>query len=622
MAGLSPDLWAPFMMVSTVLHDSDWHTRTASFSLFGVGRLRQQISPKHAEAELTALTRQLEQLDPKNNQNFVAAVFPSTMIPTPFRGFVTAFTAILMGAVFLVLLIVCANAANLTLARTIARRHELAVRTSLGASRNRLIRHLLTESLLVALMGGGAGLLLTIVVTPLLLRLVPATLPLRPEVSIDFRVLAFTAIVSMITGLVFGLVPAWRGAKLEPSSALKDNTAAASSGRSRLTGALVVAQMAVCLVLLISASLCLRSLFNAQNVQLGFSLDHRVTGEVGLKDFGYSQREIDRFNSQMIEKLSALPEFQSVSFADYLPLDARYLGITFNVDGHEPPPGQSGYNLQTFDVGPGYFGAMGTILLRGREFASFDREGAPQVAIINRAMADQFWPGQNPIGLRIFEGKPGQGDTYEIVGVVETGKYRTLGETSRAVVFRCRLQHPGHRTTFVAHIRGDPQPALKAIRDEAQQIDPRLSISRLVTLEQHLGLALFPARTTGLLFGVLGAVALLLAVSGLFAVIAYSVSRRTREIGIRMALGAQHRDVLAMVLRQGILLAAWGVLIGLAGAIATSRVLRGLLYGISPLDPCSFAGVPLALIAAALLACWLPARRAAKLDPNVALRYE
>jgi predicted permease len=265
---------------------------------------------------------------------------------------------------------------------------------------------------------------------------------------------------------------------------------------------------------------------------------------------------------------------------------------------------------------------MGTALLRGREFASLDREGAPHVTIINQTMAEQFWPGQDPIGHRLMEGGPGTGTAYEIVGVVETGKYRTLGEVPRPAIFRSRLQHDGPRSTFVASVGSDSQGALAAIRNVVQELDPRLALSRLGTLEQHLTLALFPVRTTGLLLGIVGSVALVLAVSGLFGVIAYSVSQRTREFGIRMALGAQRREIGKMVLRQGLKLAAAGVLAGLGGALAATRLLVGVLFGVSPSDPWTFVAVPLLLLFVAGLASWLPARHATRVDPMEALRYE
>jgi predicted permease len=406
------------------------------------------------------------------------------------------------------------------------------------------------------------------------------------------------------------------------ASALKDDWQAGGARRSRFASALIVGQIAICLVLLIASSLCLRSLFNAQNVRLGFHIEDRVTAEVNLKDYGYSAEQMKQFNDAFLERVAALPGIQSVSIADYLPLDARYLGITYNAEGREPPPEQEGHTLQTFDVGAGYFATMGTVLLRGREFAASDREGAAPVAIINQTMADQFWPGQDAVGRRLFEGKPGKGDSYEIVGVVENGKYRTLGEHSRPVVFRSRFQHPRPRSTFVAHVRGDSQAALGAIREVTRSLDSRLSLSRLETLVRHLALALFPARATGLLFSVFGLVGLLLAVSGLFGVIAYSVSQRTREIGVRVALGASRRNVVRMVLGQGLKLAGLGIGAGLVAALAATRLLRGLLYGVSPLDPATFVAVPLLLVTVSMLACLLPARRAARVDPMEALRHE
>jgi predicted permease len=622
LAGLSPDIWAPFMMASSVLHDPEWHTRTGSYSLFGIGRLRSGIKPAQAEAELTGLTRQLEQIDPQHHKNSAAAVFPNTMVPAPFRGFVGSFTAILMGAVFMVLLIACANAANLMLARAVARRREMAVKASLGASRPRLIRQFLTESVIIGLLGGGLGLLMTVWFVPVLMRLTPPTLPIRPEIGLDARVFFFTAVISVLTGIIFGLAPAWQGTRVNLASALKEESLTIGAKRSRFASALIVAQLSVCLVLLISGALCVRSLLNAQNVNLGFKLKDRVTAEVNLKDYNYSEQQVQHFNEAFLERFSALPGVESAALADYLPLDTRYLGITYQIEGHEPLAGENGFTLETFNVGPRFFATMGTTLLRGREFLDGDRADSPAVIIINQAMAEKFWPGQNPIGRRLTNGKPGEGTAYEIVGVVETGKYRTLGEEPHPAVFRCRLQEGGKRSTFVAHVRGDPKKVMTGMQKVVQELDARLALSRLGTMEQHLALALFPARTTGLLFAVLGAVAMLLAVSGLFGVITYSVSQRTREIGVRMALGAKQADVLKMVLQQGVKLAGAGILIGLAGAFAATRLMRNLLYGIGATDPATFCLISLLLATVALIACWLPARRAAKVAPMEALRYE
>jgi predicted permease len=306
LAGISPDFWAPFMMASSVLHDPEWHMRKGAFSLFGVGRLKPGVSAVEAEAELTALIRQLEQMDPIHHRETTAALFPTTMIPTPFRGFVSAFVAGLMAAVFMVLLIACANAANLMLARSVSRRREMAVRASVGASRGRLMQQLLTEAVLVALLGGGFGLLLTNWFVPLLLLLTPPTLPVRPEIQLDVRVLAFTALVSLVTGILFGCAPAWQGARQDLVSVLKHESSGGSAKRSRFAVSLVIGQVAICLVLLVAGGLCLRSLFNAQNVAIGFKVQNRVTAEVNLKDYGYSPEQVSQFNERFIERVAGL----------------------------------------------------------------------------------------------------------------------------------------------------------------------------------------------------------------------------------------------------------------------------------------------------------------------------
>ena len=297
LATLSPDLWAPFMMASSVLHDPEWHTRTGAFSHFGIGRLNPGVSVMQAEAELTALTRQLEETDPIHHKGFAAAIFPSTMVPTPFRGFVKAFAAVLMAAVFMVLLIACANAANLMLARAVSRRREVAVRASIGASRSRLMRQLLIESMLLALLAGGVGLLLTSWLGAALMQLIPPTLPIRPEFSLDRWVLAFTTLISLLTAILFGLVPAWQGTKVDLASVLKDESPTGTK-HSRFADVLVAGQVAVCLVLLIAGALCLRSLFNAQRVNLGFDAQNKVTAEVNLKDYGYSTEQVEQFNAR------------------------------------------------------------------------------------------------------------------------------------------------------------------------------------------------------------------------------------------------------------------------------------------------------------------------------------
>jgi predicted permease len=621
LAGVAPDLWVPFMMVPEVAHEPEWLTRTDSHSVIGLGRLKPGVNRVQAAADLTALSHRFQEEIRGRKPEDGAVLTPSLMVPVPLRGFVRAFTATFMSAVFLVLLIACANAANLQLARATARRQEMAVRSALGAARGRLIRQLLTESVLLAAAGGALGLLLSMWLAQLMVRLVPTHLPLRFALTLDWRVLSFTAVVSVATGIIFGLAPAFRGTRPDMTSALKDETRGTAARRSRLANALIVGQMSLCLVLLLAATLCLRSLFNARAFDPGFEIKDRVTAGFNLNDFGYSPAEAQEFQARLLSRVQTLPSVRSAAWAAYLPLGTERNNGTFQLDGQEPGTEQSGF-FERFSVGPGYFTTLGTTLLQGREFTGVDREGAPRVAIINEAAAGRYWPGANPIGRRLYIGEARAENAREIVGVVQTGRYRTLGEDPKPAFFECFLQDAPSRATLVAHIQSDPESVLAAIRDATRELDARLALTSASTLDRHLTLALFPVRTSGMLLGVLGIVALVLAGSGLFGVIAYSVSQRTREVGIRMALGAQRGAVQRLVLRQGMKLAGIGIGIGLLGALAATRLLRNLLFGISPTDPATFLALPLLLLGVAWAACWVPARRAAKMDPMAALRTE
>ncbi|MBX3744797.1 MAG: ABC transporter permease [Verrucomicrobiae bacterium] len=621
MAGINPDLWVPFMMVPAVSHNATWLTRTDSHSVIGLGRLKPGVNEAQAGADLTALTHRFQEEIKGRKPEDGAVLTPFLMVPVPLRGFVRAFTATLTGAVLLVLLIACANAANLQLARGAARRKEMAVRSALGAGRSRLIRQLLTESVLLAAAGGGLGLLLSVWLANLIVGLVPTSLPLRLDMTPDWRVLTFTAVVSLATGILFGLAPAFRGTRQDVASALKDESRGTAGRRSRLANALIVGQMALCLVLLLGATLCLRSLFKARALDPGFEVKNRVTAGLNLNDFGYSAAQAEEFYARLLSRVQTLPGVRAAAWTRHLPLGTAMNNGSFPLDEQEPGAARSGF-FERFGVGPGYFATLGTSLLQGREFTAADREGAPRVAIINEAAATRFWPGQNPIGRRLYVGDVNAENVREIVGVVQTGRYRTLGEDPKPAFFECFLQGVPLHATLVAHVRGDPRPVLAAIRGATQELDSRLALTTATTLEQHLTLALFPVRTSGMLLGVLGIVALVLAVSGLFGVIAYSVSQRTREVGIRMALGARRSDVQRLVLRQGMRLAGAGIVVGLPGALATTQWLRSLLFGISPTDPLTFLSIPLLLLAVAWSACWLPARRAARVDPMVALRAE
>ena len=620
MAGIAPDVWLPLMMAPQILHDPEWLTREGSFSLLSIGRLKAGVPPSQAQGELNLLARQFSK-NYVHNRNLEAAVFPATLVPGPFRGFVGAFTGVLMAVVIIVLLIACANAANFLLAQATTRRREMAIRSALGASRRRVIQQALTESTLLALLGGGAGTVLALWVNPLLLSLRPPNLPVRLDVPFDIRVLGFTAIISLATGIIFGLIPALRSTRLDLAPTLKDEVQGGYR-RSRLRNGLMISQVALCLLLLVGGGLCLRSLWNAQSIDTGFQVQNRIAAKLDLKSLDYSSERGKRFYQDWIERVAALPGVQSVSIASYLPLETTSLTIGVQIPGQQPPAGQDSFHISTMDVGPDFFKTLGTPVMRGREFQRQDDENAPRVIVINEAMAERFWPGENPIGQRVVEGDLAKDQSYEVVGVVKSGKYRTLSESPRPVLFRSFLQAYRAKATLVAHTNADAGQLLKAVREEVQRLDPNLALIESGTLKAHLAFALFPAQVTGLLLGAFGLLALLLAVVGLSGVIAYSVAQRTREIGIRMALGAQGQDVLRLVVGQGVSLSLIGIVLGLGAAVALTRFLSSFLYQIEPTDPATFLIVSVLMAVVSLLACYFPARRATRVDPMIALRRE
>ncbi|HLY60124.1 MAG TPA: ABC transporter permease [Terriglobia bacterium] len=617
-AGIQPDFWAPLAMTAAFTHDPGFLTNHDITWLFGAGRLKPGETLLQAQADLSVLSHQLQKSFPQSNKDKEAAIFPVTLVPGPFRGYVAAFTGILMAVVGLVLLIACANAANLLLAQASSRRRETAIRTALGAGRGRLIRQTLVESTLVAFLGGCLAFLLASWIAPALLTLTPPSLPIKLTVPLDWRVLAFTLAVSLVTGIIFGIAPAFRAARVDIIPVLKDEGGIGGYRRSRLRSVLVVAQISVCLVLLVSAGLCVRSLLNAQSINPGFDTQHVLMAELDPGSLGYSESKGRAFYRELIARIEAVPGVKSVSTTGYLPLNTNQ-DMTEAGPERQTDPTQGLPAINTTDVGPGYFSTMGIPLLQGREFTAQDGAGSPGVAIVNEAMAKKFWPGENPVGQRLKLGKTG---SVEIVGVAETGKYRTLSEDALPFFYRPILQNYHPALTLVVRAAGDPQILMPAARREIQTLDPNVVPFDMETMKEYMALPLFPAHTTGILLGAFGFLALVLAMGGLYGVMAYAVSQRTHEIGVRMALGAARRDVVRLVVGQGLFLTLIGIGIGLAGAFAATQVLSSLLFGISATDPVTFVGVPIILTIVALAASYIPARRATKVDPMVALRYE
>jgi predicted permease len=624
VVGFSPDVWTPLAMHRTVSPGLDLNERRMHW-LLGVGRLKPGVTPRQAGADLAILGKQLARDYPDTNKNLMPDPVAVELVPAPFRGVAGGISAVLLAVVALVLLIACANVANLLLAKASSRRREVAVRIALGANRRRLIQQMLTESVLIAGMAGAVGLLLSFWAAPLLLSLMPASVPLVVDVSPDVRVLAFTVLASIATGLVFGLAPAVRQSTLNQVDNLKDGAVHGGSSRSRLRNALVVAQVSACVVLLVGASLCLRSLLNARSIDPGFETHNTVAAGLNVETFGYDEARGRAFYARLLEHVRALPGVRAASLTDHLPLGQTMRMQAIEIagyDGPRAPSGMPGLPIDMALVGPDYFEAMGIAVLSGRSFKDTDDVNGPPVIMINQQMADRFWPHQNPIGQFVNIMGPRDSRTHaEIIGVVKTGKYQSLGEQAKSFFYRPLLQdyEPGVqlivRTTSAT-------PILDALRHEVRALDSRMALVGVETLEQHMQLPLFPARAAGLLLGLFGALALTLAVVGLYSVMSYSVSQRTREIGVRMALGARRSDVVRLILGQGLRLTVVGMCIGVVGSLAVTWVLRSVLYGITATDPISFLAVAAGLTLVALAASYIPARWATRVDPMRALRTE
>ena len=615
LVATEPDFWAPLATQDLFTHDKARMKDRNGYWLIVLGRLGPGMDRVKAQAEMHVMAHQLELDHPETNKNIDATVYSATLVPGPYRGYVSAFTGMLQAVFVLVLLIACANAASLLLARAQGRVREMAVRSALGAGRGRLIRQMLVESLLLSSIAGMGGVMLAWWMARMLLGLKPASLPIALEVPMDWRVLLFALLVSLATGVIFGLIPALRSAAVDAVPVLKEEGQTGGLRKSRLRNMLLIGEIAACVVLLAGATLCVRSLLHANSIDPGFDTQHIAIAALDPGSLGYTPEKVSAFYRQLMEHVRALPGVVSASYADYLPLGTseEVTSVTRHV-GKDPDKSR----VDVFRVDPGYFSTMGITLLRGRDFTQKESDSAEPVAVVvNEVQARQLWPGQDPIGKRLVVGDAKA--TSEVIGVAKAGKYRTLGEGPVAVVYRGTL--PPSRT-LVIRTSGDARSLLAPVRREVEVVDPMMAATDLETIGEYMAFPLFPARTLGLLLGASGIFAVLLTAIGLFGVIAYVVSQRTREIGVRMALGARQTDVLKLVMRQGLQVTSIGLCIGLAAAFAAARLLAPLLYGIGANDPATLAGVAIGVTAVSMLACYVPARRAMRVDPAIALRYE
>ena len=591
-----------------------------------LARLKPGVTLEQARSEMEALARRQQEQYPEANTGIGVKLIS---YKEQVVGNTRPILLLLLGAVGFVLLIACANVANLLLARAAGRRKEMAVRSALGAGRRRVIRQLLTESVLLALVGGGLGLLLALWGINLLVALQPANIPRLAELRIDRGVLLFASALSLLTGIAFGIAPALQATRLDLNDALKEGGKGTGEGgsRQRLRSILIVSEIALSLVLLIGAGLTIKSFWRLIQVDPGFNPEHTLTMVVTLPTTRYADagRQV-AFFQQAVERVSNLPGVDAAGVTTDIPLFGGN-STGFNVEGDPPyAPGQRPL-VEYRSVSPGYFRAMGIPLLRGRTFTEQDRGDAPGVVIINETLARRYFPGADPLGKRL--GFSGPTDWREIVGVARDTRNYGLDEEVKPEAYMPYTQSaPGYLAgsisgmILVARTASDPQGMSAAVKREVQGLDSNLPVYNIKTMEQHLAESTAQRRFNMLLLTVFAGVAVLLAVFGLYGVMSYMVSQRTREIGLRMALGAQARDILGMAVRQGLVLIIIGIGVGLAGALALTRVMSGLLYGVGATDPATFAAIVLLLAFVSLVACYIPARRATRIDPLTALKYE
>jgi putative ABC transport system permease protein len=620
---LGPDGWVPSMMYGQVLPAQfrDWinERRALVFSL--AGRLKPGATIDSARANLVAVAKSLEETYPQPNEGRSVSLRPlteATIFPGV-RDALLAGTMVLMVIVGLVLLIACSNVANLLLARATSRRQEIAVRLALGASRQRLVRQLMTESLLLGLFGGALGLLVAFWTRNLIWSTRPPFLALNfVDPQLDARVLLFAFAVSIGTSLIFGLVPALASSRTDVVTAIKDQSRAAGRPRRRfgLGNVLIVGQVALSLVALITAALFLRSSQNASTIDPGFDADHVAVMLVSPGQQGYDADHSQQFFQEVGARVGTLPGVRSASWAVNLPLFGAFSQSVF-IEGHEQDKQMAGILTLTNAVDVGYFETTGIPLIQGRAFTEADRAGSVPVAVINDTMARKYWPNESAIGkrFRFYVEK----DYREIVGVAKTVKYVTLGETPQAAAYSPLRQSKNDAMVLYVRAEGDPASLLGPVQREIRKVDPTVPIQSPQRVSDVIDQSLWAVKLGAGLLAVFGALALSLACVGLYGVMAYSVGQRTHEIGLRMALGAGPGQVLGLVLRQGLALVGAGVLVGVAAALGVSQLIGSLLFG-SAYDPMSFIGASVALVGVSTIASFLPALRASRVDPLVALR--
>ncbi|HEV2288540.1 MAG TPA: ABC transporter permease [Candidatus Acidoferrales bacterium] len=623
--GLSYDLWVPLMQVadfySSTTADFLLHDRGTNW-LICVAHLKRGVTADRAQADLNVLMHGIAAQYPKQHQGNID-ILASPLWRAPFGAnyYLHTILFLLLAISGVVLLLACANVANLLLVRSVARRREMAIRLSIGATRWRLVRQLLAESFILAFCGGCVAMLFTLWTAGTLGDFLPpvAEIPLSMTVNADRTVLLATLVISIFTGIIFGILPAFRSSSLQPASVLKEEASSASGGmhRARLSSFLVVTQIAMSLLLLVCAGLFIRSVRQAQQFNPGFNPHNVLLYDYDLSGLGYDKTSGTQFHRQLYGKLQAIPGAVSATIAGWIPLGFAQSSYAIQVEGYVPQPHES-MNVQYADVGPNYLRTMQTPLLAGREFTPADISSSQSVAIVNETFAHRYWPHSEPIGEKLQAG----GTWYAVVGVAQDSDYISIGQKPQPFMYLPIFQDYDRHVAIYVRVAGDPLAFVTPVQNAVRSLDADLPLFDLTTLDSRIQLNTTTQRLAGVFVGGFGALALVLAGIGIYGVLAYTTRQRTHEIGIRMALGAEPRDVLRLVLRQGLELALIGLAVGLAASFALTRALSNELFGISATDPLTFAAVAILLLGVALFACYIPARRAMKVDPMVALRYE
>jgi predicted permease len=619
-----PELWVPLSMYREILSGPNLDFFNSRRALFyeSVGRLKPGVTMQQAQANVAAIGNGLEEAYPTEFRGRSLAVRPVTegTFPPQFQQQLVLAGTLMMAVVGLVLLIACANVANLLLARATARRQEIAVRLSIGANRGRLVRQLLTESVLLAALGGIGGVVVAYWARTAIWAYRPVFVqPGTVDLNLDGRVLLFTAGVSLLTGIIFGLAPALQGSRADLVTELKDRTSAPSGSRwISAKNVLVMAQVTLSFVALAAAGLFLRSLANAQEIDTGFDGSRFAILGINPGTQGYDEARTRELYRRVEERLQGVAGVEAVTLSTSVPLFGGGLSRTVFRDGQDPKDPRNGRMTQVNQVSGSYFAATRIPIVKGRAITAADRQGATPVAVVNETMAAQLWPNEDPIGrtVRLF----GMDTPWQVVGVARTIKYNFIGEEPTAYLYLPLEQNFGSQVVVQVRASGDPSPVLGTVRRELQQLEPTMPLQNVSTYDVVMRQALWAPRMAAWLLGIFAGLALLLAAVGLYGVLAYSVTQRTRELGIRMALGARDTDVRGMVVRQGIVLAVAGLIPGLLVSWFLSRGITRLLYGVNAGDAATFVAVPVLLMLVAVLATLLPAWRASKVDPAEALR--